>query len=346
MAESVVVLEDQLHNSHKYFCHMCSAEVENVTAEYTCPICSSGFVEALPADRAPESNPDVEMQDDPHFNINSRLTDEISSILMSVAGNQQLFVVDDNNDSSAAPTSQQDAGSRRRRRFSVHSLHDFDSIVQDFIVSLTGGAGGAGQPMYIMGNPGDYVYSRDSLDTIVTQLLSQMDGTGPPPLTKDKIAEIPKVAVTEEQANSKLQCSICWEDFQITETVRRLPCVHIYHENCIVPWLELHGTCPVCRKTLNDNPEEQSQADISNSFRTVAAMYRNEMGASSSSSSSSNNASYNTPNITQPSNRTASSIRRTRSLTRRQQQPPPAPPSQSTNERMRDDDGNIDYEFD
>lgn len=143
---------------------------------------------------------------------------------MSVTGGQQLFVVDDNNDSSA-PQSSQDANSssRRRRRFSVHSLHDFDSIVQDFIVSLAGGA--AGHPMYIMGNPGDYVYSRDSLDTIVTQLLNQMDGTGPPPLTKDKIAEIPKVAVTEEQANSKLQCSICWEDFQLTETVRRLPCV-------------------------------------------------------------------------------------------------------------------------
>ncbi len=140
---------------------------------------------------------------------------------MSVAGNQQLFVVDDNNE-SAAP-SQQDSGSRRRRRFSVHSLNDFDSIVQDFIVSLTGGA--TGQPMYIMGNPGDYVSSRDSLDTIVTQLLNQMDGTGPPPLAKDKIAEIPKVAVTEEQVNSKLQCSICWEDFQLTETVRRLPCV-------------------------------------------------------------------------------------------------------------------------
>lgn len=153
-------------------------------------------------------------------NINSRLTDEISSILMSVAGGQQLFVMDDNNES--ATPSQQDTGRGRRRRFSVHSLHDFDSIVQDFIVSL---AGGAGQPMYIMGNPGDYVYSRDSLDTIVTQLLNQMDGTGPPPLAKDKIAEIPKVAVTEEQVNSKLQCSICWEDFQITETVRRLPCV-------------------------------------------------------------------------------------------------------------------------
>lgn len=35
MAESVVVLEDQLHNSHKFFCHMCSVEIENVSAVST-----------------------------------------------------------------------------------------------------------------------------------------------------------------------------------------------------------------------------------------------------------------------------------------------------------------------
>ncbi len=35
--------------------------------EYTCPICACGFIEELPADRVPESNPDVEMQEDPHF---------------------------------------------------------------------------------------------------------------------------------------------------------------------------------------------------------------------------------------------------------------------------------------
>ena len=36
-----------------------------------------------------------------------------------------------------------------------------------------------------------------------------------------------------------LQCNICMEDFQLDERVRSLPCKHIYHGTCIVPWLEL-----------------------------------------------------------------------------------------------------------
>lgn len=40
---------------------------------------------------------------------------------------------------------------------------------------------------------------------------------------------------------------------------RQLPCQHIYHENCIRPWLELHGTCPICRQNLGGNGESGAQ---------------------------------------------------------------------------------------
>ena len=32
--------------------------------------------------------------------------------------------------------------------------------------------------------------------------------------------------------------------------MKLLECDHCFHAPCIVPWLELHGTCPVCRKEL------------------------------------------------------------------------------------------------
>lgn len=52
--------------------------------------------------------------------------------------------------------------------------------------------------------------------------------------------------------DASLQCSVCWEDFKLDEPVRKLVCDHFYHTDCIVPWLQLHGTCPICRKSLND----------------------------------------------------------------------------------------------
>lgn len=48
---------------------------------------------------------------------------------------------------------------------------------------------------------------------------------GPPPLDQEKIAEIPKREITQEQVDSKLQCSVCWDDFALTEVVRELPCL-------------------------------------------------------------------------------------------------------------------------
>nr|XP_034591789.1 RING-H2 finger protein ATL43-like [Setaria viridis]TKW21739.1 hypothetical protein SEVIR_4G141000v2 [Setaria viridis] len=43
-------------------------------------------------------------------------------------------------------------------------------------------------------------------------------------------------------------CSVCLGAFQTGETVRLLPvCLHLYHVECIDPWLDAHSTCPVCR---------------------------------------------------------------------------------------------------
>ena len=49
------------------------------------------------------------------------------------------------------------------------------------------------------GNPGDYAFGRAGLDAIITQLLNQMDGTGPPPMAKDKISQIPTVEIDQQQ---------------------------------------------------------------------------------------------------------------------------------------------------
>lgn len=37
----------------------------------------------------------------------------------------------------------------------------------------------------------------------------------------------------------RLECPVCREAYSAGESVLQLPCLHCYHTNCIVPWLQL-----------------------------------------------------------------------------------------------------------
>ncbi|XP_055013175.1 E3 ubiquitin-protein ligase RNF115 isoform X2 [Boleophthalmus pectinirostris] len=99
-------------------------------------------------------------------------------------------------------------------------------------------------------NPGDYAWGHRGLDAVITDLLGRYDNAGPPPANKDSISSLPTVCISKEHTDSRLECPVCREEYSLGEWVRQLPCLHYFHSDCIVPWLKLHDTCPVCRKSL------------------------------------------------------------------------------------------------
>ncbi|KAK4744706.1 hypothetical protein SAY87_011018 [Trapa incisa] len=49
-----------------------------------------------------------------------------------------------------------------------------------------------------------------------------------------------------------LECAVCLNEFEDHEALRLLTkCDHVFHPDCIDPWLSSHTTCPVCRTKLD-----------------------------------------------------------------------------------------------
>jgi len=243
----------------KFYCHMCDIKFETTSSTYTCPQCSDGFVEQLESNG---QNTDNDMSD----------SDEEYS-------NEPLIRM------------ARIAGPAR------HTPQAFENLIHEFIFNL--GVGVNANMQLFLGNPGDYAWGREGLDAIVTQLLNQMDTSGPPPLAKDLIDAIPVVEVTQEQVDAKLQCSVCWQDFQLKERVRQLACQHVYHEPCIRPWLELHGTCPICRQNLSGeeaNNSRNEQAGGNNTINTLQQLFQVVQSGYGSSTTDTNDSTSTSSN--------------------------------------------------
>ena len=67
------------------------------------------------------------------------------------------------------------------------------------------------------------------------------------------IQGLKNVAVDEELLHDK-ECAICANEYDCHDAdirIVQLPCLHIFHKDCVHPWLEKKLTCPVCRLTID-----------------------------------------------------------------------------------------------
>ncbi|XP_004486987.1 E3 ubiquitin-protein ligase RDUF2 [Cicer arietinum] len=79
-----------------------------------------------------------------------------------------------------------------------------------------------------------------------------------PPASKAAIESMATVEITDEEVESETHCAVCKEAFELGSEARKMPCKHLYHSDCILPWLSMRNSCPVCRHEL---PSDQNSSE-------------------------------------------------------------------------------------
>ncbi|KAK3183960.1 hypothetical protein Dsin_031246 [Dipteronia sinensis] len=85
---------------------------------------------------------------------------------------------------------------------------------------------------------------------------------------RDNARNISTEKQKEKDNNDGKNCAVCLEDFEPREKVMLTPCNHMFHEECIVPWIRSNGQCPVCRFALCERITANASA---NNFPNVQA---------------------------------------------------------------------------
>ncbi|KAL0690559.1 hypothetical protein Bca4012_090238 [Brassica carinata] len=242
-----------------FFCYQCNRTVTisiSSADDPFCPRCSGGFLEEYE-----EPNPN------PSPNLNPigflPMADPFSSLLPLLFG------------SSSAPPSSNPSLFGPRSTENQHQPQGggaFDpvSFLQNHLQHLQSSGTHVqfviedhpSDPFNrIPGNMGDYFFG-PGLEQLIQQLAeNDPNRHGTPPASKSAIDALLTVKVTLDMLNSEMnQCAVCMDEFEDGRDVKQMPCKHVFHQDCLMPWLELHNSCPVCRYELpTDDPDYESR---------------------------------------------------------------------------------------
>jgi len=94
------------------------------------------------------------------------------------------------------------------------------------------------------------------LDRRIEAILNFINGhtgvhMGVQPASQAQITSLPVPSAGEVAGKD---CPVCQEDLHAEDCTRRMPCGHMYHQDCLSRWLHIHNSCPVCRAPISGAP--------------------------------------------------------------------------------------------
>lgn len=251
---------------HATFCHQCRRRVTTIGAEPICPRCGDGFVEYLPGS---DSWPRALLisgsrgGDDPDFGRRDifrsrdrdgyrgraarRLESESRPPFM-----QLLEIVLSEHSGRRNSDVGFIFGEFGRDDDDMQSLDPSDSPPRRGDVDIDGEGFGQrrnrGTAGFFMGT---------GLEAFLQQLTERDGGRyGTAPASKTAVDAMPTLTLTKQNLEpGDVHCAVCKEIFETGGEARQMPCKHFYHQDCILPWLALHSSCPICRHEM---PVEES----------------------------------------------------------------------------------------
>lgn len=247
-----------------YFCHQCEHTV-NITpslgGDVLCPTCNSGFVEEF---QNPNPTPD------PFLSISDPLSLLLSQFLPAAA-NPTSFPRQTRRGAAEQPLGP-DAFDPVIYLMNLLASRRASGVDYQFMVGDHPTASGFPLPA----NIGDY-FIGPGFEQLIEQLAeNDPNRHGTPPASKSAVQALPTIKVDEAMLKSDLaQCAVCKDDFELGTVVKQMPCKHVYHDDCILPWLELHNSCPVCRYEL---PTDDADYESRGNSRGEGASRGNEGG--------------------------------------------------------------------
>eukprot|EP00002_Diphylleia_rotans_P020311 TRINITY_DN3948_c0_g3_i1.p1 TRINITY_DN3948_c0_g3~~TRINITY_DN3948_c0_g3_i1.p1 ORF type:complete len:324 (+),score=48.28 TRINITY_DN3948_c0_g3_i1:38-1009(+) len=101
--------------------------------------------------------------------------------------------------------------------------------------------------------PTDPVQRHHMVMSILSQIVRGQQQQAVRGASLQVLRSLPTFQVTEGSMAEGGECIICMEEYARGDTIKILPCAHMFHASCTDAWISRNKTCPVCKHGNNKN---------------------------------------------------------------------------------------------